>query len=1274
MKKGGNESLSEREEVEERDYNWTELVKLYKQAAESYLDRKKVREAAGEYKKLGYAYAQFAETVDTSAENTDQTRNAIDAFRKAATLYKQTGNKQEELECLGEAFFFSGFVAGSNVELKKAFSKSHDHFIESSELFTKENDQEGRARTLSRAAMVSFYLILQSKDKREAEQISQEGIAIAGESWELSKDVGNVQSLAESLYVEFCLCFTHMILAPFRRDENWKEYHRKLLLKCDESIKTTEDCDNPLFISMVHIAAGTLYSLFGFHFIKHEREQREYTEKGFQLLEKALVFAKRANNKILILSSLWWLNWSAFSTARHEYIQKRMFEDIRLMEEVGRIYSESYTFWFHAGKVLPAFSYANLARMSLFPPAQRKSFAEKGIEHTMESLKKADFGPTAAWQYQSLTWSHSLLATLAKTKDAQNQHAQKMLHYARKAEKICEEFEGDWTRAAGYSSTYGAYKTLADIAESEKERIKHLSAAVDAARKYNQHSVESRAGIVAAQVRLGLLYEELGILTTKVEPLRKAKETFLRVIKESRERGYHFYEAAGHEYTAHIEDRLGNHIASAEHYEKAQEAHKESLRNIDFKPLRERVEEKIDYACAWNLIEKAKAYHRMSDYHKAKEDYEKACEILKELPSYDYEAYYFSAWAMQEEAEQLSKQEEHEAALERYEATRERFDSAIISLEKTSNSLEKRWERERIEKLKKVANVRINYCSGRADIERARILGKKGEHLAAAERFASAASEFKDVLTRFKIKAERTELEAVYNLCRAWESMELAEKYDDADMFSEAANLFTKASKLFADTKLKMLAKGNSAFCKALEHGCKFDESTETDVKALLYPKIKKMLRKAASAYRKGGYDGGADWALATATYFDVTWHLIKTDEELDIDKRKKLLRVATGYLKSAAELFSKSGHKHKEKEILGRLDMVEKEERILVSALDTITEPSISRSTLGIVAPSCPTETSLSPRIGEVRQFTERAPMVREEKSQRKYELIYRNLLKEDSMDKRMECRVGIAQIGVSKTNNILEEFFEMKAYGLLGLRHDKVETVRSRVKEMIEFAHKEGVNILLFPEMTIDLNYNELLEDISRLAKDNGMYIIPGSYHDDETKQNICVVVGPGGILWKQEKHIPATIQHKGERFTEGIELGTLPRKTFICDTEFGRMAIVICRDFLDMDLRVELKNFEPPVDLVFNPAFTPVTADFKAAHFDARRSIYAYCFFANVAEFGDSLIYTPEKERVERNLPPKEEGLIYKDVQLFQLRSERKKWEKQQEKQRTFIQSTR
>ncbi|MHA2303145.1 MAG: hypothetical protein ACXACD_19540 [Candidatus Thorarchaeota archaeon] len=64
----------------------------------------------------------------------------------------------------------------------------------------------------------------------------------------------------------------------------------------------------------------------------------------------------------------------------------------------------------------------------------------------------------------------------------------------------------------------------------------------------------------------------------------------------------------------------------------------------------------------------------------------------------------------------------------------------------------------------------------------------------------------------------------------------------------------------------------------------------------------------------------------------------------------------------------------------------------------------------------------------------------------------------------------------------------------------------------------------------------------------------------------------MGPKGVLWEQAKHIPAIIHLKGKRFTEGIDVGTYPRNTIVCNTEYGRMAIVICRDFLDMDLRVE------------------------------------------------------------------------------------------------------
>jgi len=1275
MKRTTAGSLLERAGVEEKRYNWAEAAKLYEQAAKAFLGKKMVEEAAGAYKKLGYACYRAGRTAETAEEYEELNKRAVEAYEEAVNLFDQTGNRPGELECEAEALFASGLVEASIMEGKEVFSKSYELFIESSELYSKEGDQESYARTLRRAAWASCLLVTYCSDRLEFEQFVPKGRDATVKTWKLSKEIGNIQDLAESLAAEWFLGAHELYIVPFRNDR-WMQYSKKLLLRCDESLKRAEGCDDSFILGLIYLAAGGWSCFFGFHFAEDEREQRKYVDKGLGLLEKALVFGRKAKDNDTILWSLYWLDWWPIYAGRFEYIQKRILDDLGEFEKLEKLFVGTYGppylhFW---ACYLPAACYTNFARMRFFPSDQRKSFAEKGIEHAKESLKRFSFSPFSAWAYQLLTWSHSQLTALATAKDERDEHAKKMLRYAKQTAKVAQKYEGGFVRAAGYSSLYRAHKTLADIADNDEERTKMLMAAADASKKYIEHSVESRTGIIAAQMRLGLLYEELGILTMKTDSLRKARETFLNVIKESQERGYHFYAAAAHISTAHIENRLGNHMASAEHYTKAQEAHTESLKTIAYKPLKDRIREMINYARAWNLIEKAKAYHKREDHQKAKENYEKACETLKQLPSYNYEAPHYSAWALQEKAEQFSKQESHQEATETYETARKGFHNAIETLEKASKQVTEKRARERIEKLEKLARARMSYCSARANVERARILGKQGKHLEAAERFASAASQFKEVVFLLKIERERWELEAVYYLSRAWETMEFAEEYEASDRFAEAANLFTKASKLFTGNKLKFLASGNSAFCQALRHGCKFDESTETQVKAQLYLKIKAMLRKAASSYEKGGFESGADWALATSTYFDAAWHLIRADEELEIEKRRRLLGIGSRYLKAAAELFDKAGHRDKKREILKRLDRVEKEEKILVSALNTIREPSVSRSTIGIVAPASPIETSLSPRISEVHRFTEEVRRAAEERAKKKYELVYIDLLKEYPRIQRRECRVAIAQIGVSKTGDILSEFYEEKATGLLGLRENKVETVRSKVKNLIEIAHAKGVNILLFPELTVDLNYGQLLEDIASLAKAYEMYVIPGSYHDQETKRNISVIIGPDGILWRQEKHIPATIHHKGKRFKEGIEVGTAPRKTIICNTEFGRIAIAICRDFLDMDLRVELKNFEPPVDLVFNPAFTPVTADFQAAHFDARRSIYAYCFFANIAEFGDSLIYTPEKERLERRIPPGEESLIYKDVDLFKLRSERKKWEKEQKKGRSFIQSTR
>ncbi len=1270
-----NESvLLERASVEEKAYNWMEAAKLYELVAKSFLDKKMVEKAALAYKNLGYARAQDSETADTADEYKNSNNLAITAYKKARNLFKQTKNRPEELECEAEIFNIKGVIAGSIMEAKRNFSESYELFIKSSEMYAKKEDQESIARTLCRGAEISCNLIFYCSDPKEIEEVYQKCIKIADESWKLSIKIGNIQSLAKSLITEGVASYLRPFIINFTREEHWRKYFKKYLEKCDKSIKFIEGVTDSKVLGEISFAAGGWYGYYGV-FIEDIKKRREFIDKGLKLLEKAYIFTSNTKNKSLIIYSLFWINWFAILGGRFKYIQRRILKDVREIIELGRIFQDLYSQSGFFANLLPANYYTNFAQRSFIDPTLKKSFAEKGIVYANESLKANSFLPYSAWIYQILTSTYSQLVILATSEDEKDENIQKMLQYAKMAENISEKYESGYAKAAGYSSIYRAYKTLADIAIGKEDKIKMLSITINALEKYIMNEMESRGRIIGAQIRLGTLYQKLAIISMDASAILKARELFLCIINDSVEKGYYYYAAAAHEYIAHIEDRLGNHNTSAEHYKKAQETHIESLETIEYKPLKNRVKEKIDYACAWSLIERAKAYHKRENHLEAMENYQKACEILEKLPSYNYEALYYLAWNSLEEAEHFSKQERHQKAIERFETTIKNFNNSIKILENALKKSKEKSEGERIEKLKKLAKVRINYCSARRNVENARILAKNGEHVAAAEKFTDAASQFRDICFFFKIERERKELEAIYYLCKAWESMELGEQYKDPDRFLEAANLFTKACMLFADSKMKLLVSGNSAYCKALEHGTKFDKSSETKKKAQLYPKIKGNLRNAAVSYRKGGFEGEADWTLATSAYFDATWHLIKVDEEKELDEKKRLLEVVVNIFKSASELFGKAGYKYKEKEILEHLIMLEKEEMILVSALNTIKTPSITGSTVGIVAPACPLETSLSPKMSEIYKLTEESTIVLEERTaKKKYKLIYRNLLEEYPRIQRRECRVGIAQIGLSNTSDILRELYEEKVAGLLSLREDKVEIIRSNVKNMIEIANTKGINILLFPEMTIDLNYGELLKDISNLAKTYEMYIIPGSYHDQETKRNLSVVIGPNGILWEQEKHIPAIIHLEGKRFKEGIDVGITPRKTIICNTEFGRIAIIICRDFLDMDLRVELKNFEPPVDIILNPAFTPVTADFKAAHFDARRSIYAYCFFANVAEFGDSLIYTPEKERVDRMIQSKEENLIYKDIDLFSLRSERKKWEKEQNKERRFIQSTR
>jgi pimeloyl-ACP methyl ester carboxylesterase/predicted amidohydrolase len=261
--------------------------------------------------------------------------------------------------------------------------------------------------------------------------------------------------------------------------------------------------------------------------------------------------------------------------------------------------------------------------------------------------------------------------------------------------------------------------------------------------------------------------------------------------------------------------------------------------------------------------------------------------------------------------------------------------------------------------------------------------------------------------------------------------------------------------------------------------------------------------------------------------------------------------------------------------------------------------------------------------------------------------------------------CRIALAQIGEEA------DLPRPGADAAYRLPDERVDHVARKLESFVARAADAHADLVVFPEMSVDLNHERLARRAEELARDHQLILVLGGYHDEKTRTNTCVVLGPDGVLWQQRKHIPALLRSPTGWVEESIDTTSSP----ICvvgSTRIGRIAVATCRDFLDLELRVALKNSEPPIDVVLNPAFTPVTADFQAAHFEARRALYAFTVFCNFAVFGGSCIESPDKSDHHLVLPAGEERLLVADVPLFLMRAERSAWDARAH--RRFVQSTR
>lgn len=166
-----------------------------------------------------------------------------------------------------------------------------------------------------------------------------------------------------------------------------------------------------------------------------------------------------------------------------------------------------------------------------------------------------------------------------------------------------------------------------------------------------------------------------------------------------------------------------------------------------------------------------------------------------------------------------------------------------------------------------------------------------------------------------------------------------------------------------------------------------------------------------------------------------------------------------------------------------------------------------------------------------------------------------------------------------------------------------DRREQLRTDFLKYLEQAAKEGANLICFNELAFpisdDSEENKLFHQrIKRLVNKYSLFLIAGSYHDNDRCYNLSPIFAPKS----PEKPAPEVAPHaKLNSAARANELIRIPsnRHTRYYVTSYGAFTVLICIDVYDPALifRLMMKNHpfsqEENIDIIFVPSFDLIGA---------------------------------------------------------------------------------
>jgi len=171
--------------------------------------------------------------------------------------------------------------------------------------------------------------------------------------------------------------------------------------------------------------------------------------------------------------------------------------------------------------------------------------------------------------------------------------------------------------------------------------------------------------------------------------------------------------------------------------------------------------------------------------------------------------------------------------------------------------------------------------------------------------------------------------------------------------------------------------------------------------------------------------------------------------------------------------------------------------------------------------------------------------------------------------------------------------------------------EKIKVQIFNALEKASHEGAEIVCLPELCVNENW---LPEVKK--KFDSMLIIPGTCYDKE-KHNLCkLIMNHAGDIPFQLKYNPSDYESSrimGSRMKQGEKLIN------IYETQFGKIAILICRDFGNF-----ISFLRGIVDIVFVPSYNEANDRFQKDADNHVTNSPSYVILSNTAHFGGTSIF--------------------------------------------------